>query len=141
MYIRLITWVSCIMEYNKLPNFSCLNTVFSYSLTMVLTTEILNQLTPAMLWTQKLNATSVHRKKAVKDKVFMLDYFLDLRAVKLLWKICMGFLCAKNVYVGKLTENVVKTFCNSIRLLILHVTKLHTSELSCMNIFTCLHTQ
>ena len=65
----------------------------------------------------------------------MLDYFLDLGAVKLLWKICMGFLCAKNVYVGKLTENVVKTFCNSIRLFILHVTKLHTSELSCMNIF------
>ena len=46
----------------------------------------------------------------------------------------MGFLCAKNVYVGKLTENVVKTFCNSMQLFILHVTKLHTSKLSCVNI-------
>ena len=88
----------------------------------------------------KLNATSVHRKKAVKGRVFMLGYFRDLGAVKLPWKICMGFLCAKNVYVGKLTEKVVKTFSNSIRLLILHVTKLHTSKRSCMNIFACLHT-
>ena len=52
----------------------------------------------------KLNATSVHRKKTVK--VFMLGYFLDLGVVKLLWKICMEFLCAKNVCVGKLSGSI-----------------------------------